>query len=172
MIWLLVLALAALAVAIAIAARRGLLALQDSKQQAWRELESQLVKRQELAARIVELCSRPMEHERDVLDRAAISASAVLAAARSANVHAFAAADKSYRVAFAALFARAAVSAALSGSAGFAALGERMATLDARVDERREQYNATVSILNFRCRAFPYRLVARAAGVAPAPFLP
>ena len=56
-------------------------------------------------------------------------------------------------------------------SAAFRALRERAAKLDARVDERREQYNAAVGMLNFRCQAFPYNLVARTMGMQPAPFL-
>jgi LemA protein len=171
MAWILVLALAALAAAIAIAARRGLAALQDTKQDAWTALETQIVKRQELALRIVALCSSPLQHERETLDRASIAGSAVLAAAKRTHIPALAAADKSHRAAFAAVFAFAARTPPLSGSAGFAALRERMATLDARVDERREQYNSAVSVLNFRCVAFPYSLVARTMGVRPAAFL-
>jgi LemA protein len=56
-------------------------------------------------------------------------------------------------------------------SDAFRALRERAAILDARVDERREQYNTAVSVLNFRCEAFPYNLVARTMGMQPAPFL-
>ncbi|MGH8197397.1 MAG: LemA family protein [Steroidobacteraceae bacterium] len=172
MVWILLLALAALAAAVAMAARRGLVALQDTKQDAWGVLEAQLVKRHELMAQIVALCAKPMRDEREVLDRVSISGSAVLAAAKRTNVPALAAADKSHRTAVAALFARAGSHAPLSASAGFAKLRERTATLDARVDERREQYNSAVSVLNFRCHAFPYSLVARTMGVRPAAFLP
>jgi LemA protein len=169
---LLVLALAALAAAIALAARRGLLALQDSKQDAWRELETQIVKRHHLAIRIIELYSRPMHDEPEALDRAAIAASAVLAAAKAAKVPALAAAEKSYRAAFAALFARADNHPQVAGSAAFASLQQRMATLDARVDERREQYNGAVSVLNFRCDAFPYSVMARVMGLRQEALLP
>jgi len=34
-----------------------------------------------------------------------------------------------------------------------------------------EQYNGAVSVLNFRCQAFPHRWVARSMGMRPAPFL-
>jgi hypothetical protein len=44
-------------------------------------------------------------------------------------------------------------------------------TLDRRVDERRETYNNVVSVLNVRCQAFPYSLVARTMGMRPAAFL-
>lgn len=165
------LALAALAAAVAMAARRGLGALQDSKQGAWSALEAQLVKRQELLAQIVALCARPMRDEPETLDRVSIAGSAVLAAAKRTNIPALAAADKSLRAAVATLFARVGNHPQLAGSAAFTALRGRVTTLDARVDERREQYNAAVSVLNFRCHAFPYSLVARSMGMAPAAFL-
>jgi LemA protein len=172
MAWILMLALAALAAAIAMAARRGLAALQDSKQDAWFALEAQLRKRQELLAMIVALCAKPMHDEREVLDRVSITGSAVLAAAKRSNIPALAAADKALRAAVAILFERVSNHSPLAMSAAFASLRERVATLDVRVDERREQYNAAVSVLNFRCNAFPYRLVARSMRVVPAAFLP
>lgn len=172
MVWLLMLALAALAAAVVIAARRGLAALQDSKQEAWSVLEAQLAKRQELLVQIVALCAKPMRDEPEALDRVSISGSAVLAAAQRTNIPALAAADKAHRAAVAILFDRAGNHPQLAMSAAFTALRERVATLDTRVDERREQYNAAVSVLNFRCHAFPYSLVARSMGMAPAAFLP
>jgi LemA protein len=171
MAWLLLLAVAALAAAIAAAAHRGLDALQDSRQAAWAALEAQLVKRHELMIRIVGLCARLMKYERDVLERVTTSGSAVIAAVRRNNMPALAAADKTHRVATAALFALAENYPQFGTSAAFAALRDRAATLDARVDERREQYNDAVSVLNFRCQAFPYSVVARTTGVRPAAFL-
>ncbi len=172
MAWILVLALAALAVAVAIAARRGLVELQEAKQDAWDALENQLVKRQELMTRIVALCARLLREEQPTLDRVSNAGTAVLAAAKVVNIPALAAADKSHRAAAATLFATAGNYPQLATSAGFAALRERVAMLDARVDERREQYNSAVSVLNFRCDAFPYSLVARSMRVSPAALLP
>jgi LemA protein len=171
MAWILLLALAALAAAVAAAARRGLANLQDSRREAWAALETQLLKRQELMIQIVGLCSRLMRYERDTLGRVSTAGSAVLAAARRANIPALAAADKTHRTAVAALFRLAANYPQFSTSSAFAALRERAQTLDARVDEKREQYNAAVSVLNFRCEAFPYSLVARMMGLRPAGFL-
>ena len=56
-------------------------------------------------------------------------------------------------------------------SRAFKALHQRTQTLDGRVDERREHYNNVVSVLNVRCQAFPYSLVARTMGMRPAAFL-
>lgn len=169
--WLLLLALAALAAAIVLAARRGLSALQDAREEARAALENQLVKRQALMIQIVGLCSRLMRYERETLDRVSTAGSAVLAAARVGNMPALAAADKTHRAASKALFRLAANYPKFDTSAAFRALRERALTLDARVDERREQYNVAVGMLNLRCRAFPYNLVARSIGVEPAPFL-
>ncbi len=171
MAWLLLLALAALAAAVAMAARRGLATLQDSRARAWSALESQLVKRQELMIQIAGLCSRLMKTERDALERVSIAGSAVLAAARQGNLPALAAAEKSHRAACEALFRHAAGYPQFGTSGAFRALRERAATLDARVDEKREAYNDAVSVLNFRCQAFPYSVVARTMGLEPASFL-
>jgi LemA protein len=171
MAWILLLALAALAAAVVAAARRGLANLQDSRQEAWAALETQLFKRQELMIQIVGLCSRLMRYERDTLERVSTAGSAVVAAARRSNIPALVAADKTHRAAVAALFQLAANYPQFSTSAAFAALRDRARTLDARVDEKREQYNSTASVFNFRCQAFPYSVVARTMGMRPAGLL-
>jgi LemA protein len=170
MAWLLLLALAALAAAVVAAARRGLSRLQDSREGAWGALEKQLVKRHELMIQIVGLCARLMKYERATLDRVTASGSAVIAAARRGDMPALAAADKTQRAAAAALFELAANYPQFGTSAAFRALRDRAATLDERVDDRREQYNSAASMLNLRCQAFPYSLVARTMGLRPTPY--
>jgi LemA protein len=171
MAWILMLAFAALAAAVVAAAHRGLSNLQDSHERAWTMLEAQLVKRHEHMIRIVGLCARLMKYERDTIDRVTTTGSAVIAAARRHNMPALAAADKSYRIAAGALFTLASNYPQFGTSAAFTALRERAATLEARVDDKREQYNGAVSVLNFRCQTFPHRWVARSMGLRPAPFL-
>jgi LemA protein len=171
MAWILLLALAALAGAVAAAARRGLANLQDSRDAAWAALEGQLEKRHAHMIQVVGLCARLMTYERDTLERVTTSGSAVIAAARRGNMPALAAADKTYRESADALFRLAANYPQFGTSRAFKALYERARTLDARVDERREAYNAVVSVFNVRCQAFPYSLVARTMGLEPAPFL-
>jgi LemA protein len=171
MAWILVIALAALAAAVAVAARRGLASLQESRAEAWGALENQLEKRHAHMIQVVGLCARLMKYERDTLDRVTNSGSAVIAAARRGNMPALAAADKTYRSAAESLFRLAANYPQFGTSRAFKALHQRATTLDARVDERREHYNNVVSVLNVRCRAFPYSLVARSMGMRPAAFL-
>jgi LemA protein len=171
MAWLLLLALAALAAAVVMAARHGLVALQDGRELALAALEAQLAKRQELMIQIVDLCSRLMRDERETLERVSTAGGAVLAAARGGNLPALAAADQTHRAASEALFRLAANYPQFGSSAAFRALRERAATLDARIDERREHYNTAVSVLNIRCQAFPHSLIARSMGLRAAPFL-
>lgn len=171
MLWIIALASATLITAAAIAARRGLIRLSEARREAWAALESQLVKRQELMTRIVELCARLLHDEHESIERVTQAAGAVLTAARTEDIPALAAAEKSHQAAVATLFALAGNYPQLVGSKAFGAIRERIATLDARVAERREQYNLAASVLNLRCSAFPHRLVAWTAGVHPAVLL-
>jgi len=170
--WLIALAIAALLAAAALLAHRGLLRLSGDRQEAWDALGIQLTKREELITRIVELCARLLHEEHEAIERVTHAAEAVQAAAWREDIPALAAAEQSHQDAVATLFAIAGNYPQLAGSAAFAALRERVATLDGRVAERREQYNSAVSVLNFRCDAFPHRLVARTIGLRPAAFLP
>jgi LemA protein len=171
MAWILLIALAALTAAIAAAARRGLAGLQDARERAWSALETQLVKRHAHMIQIVGLCARLMKYEHDALERVTTSGSAIIAAARRGNMPALAAADKAHRAAVEVLFRLAANYPQFGTSRAFMSLRERALTLDSRVDERREEYNNVVSVLNVRCQAFPYSLVARTMGMRPAAFL-
>ena len=171
MAWILLVALAALAAAVVAAARRGLANLQGSREEAWGALEAQLEKRHAHMIQVVGLCARLMKYERETLDRVTTSGSAVIAAARRRNMPALAAADKTYRAAAESLFRLAANYPQFGTSRAFRALHQRAMTLDGRVDERRETYNNVVSVLNVRCQAFPYSLVARTMGMRPAAFL-
>jgi len=82
MTWIIALAIAALIAAAAITARRGLIRLSDERLQAWDALESQLAKRQELMARIVELCARLLHDKHEAIERVTHAADAVRVAAR------------------------------------------------------------------------------------------
>jgi LemA protein len=171
MLWIIALAIAALAAAAAITARRRLIRLSDERQQAWAAFEEQLAKREKLMARIVLLCARLLHQEHETIERVTQAVDEVQVAVRHEDIPALAAAEKSHQAAVATLFALTGSYPQLTCSQAFAALRDRVATLDARVSERREQYNLAAILLNMRCRAFPHRLVARSAGVHPAALL-
>lgn len=171
MLWIIALAIAALTIAAVVIVRRGLVRLNDDRRQAWAALEAQLAKREELMDRIVQLCARLLHEEHEAIERVTQAVGAVQAAARGQDIPALAAAEKSHQAAVATLFALTGNYPQLTGSQAFAALRDRVVTLDARVSERREQYNLAASMLNMRCSAFPHRFVARSAGVHPAALL-
>ncbi len=169
--WIITLASIALIAAAVVAARRGLVRLNEDRQQAWAALETQLGKRQELITRIVELCARLLHEEHEAIERVTHAADAVLAAARREDIPALAAAEKAHQAAVATLLALTGNYPQLAGSGAFGALRDRVATLDARVADCRERYNLAASILNMRYNAYPYRLVAWSSGVRPAAVL-
>jgi LemA protein len=171
MAWIIALAFAALIIAATLAVRRGLLRLNEDRREAWDALRLQLDKRQELITRIVELCARLLHDEHEDILRVTQAAEAVAAAAWREDIPALAAAEKSHQAAVATLFALTGNYPQLAGSSAFAALRDRVATLDARVAERREHYNLAASVLNLRCAAFPHRFVAQTAGIRPAAVL-
>jgi len=171
MLWIIALPSAALLAVAAVAVHRGLVRLNDQRQQAWDALEIQLTKRHELITRIVELCARLLHQEHEIIERVTQAAGAVQDAARRADIPALAAAEKSHQAAVATLIALAGNYPQLVDSKAFGALRDRVATLDARVAERREQYNLAASMLNMRCGAFPHRIVAWTLGMPPAAVL-
>ncbi len=167
MSWIIVPVLAALAAAvatIAVAVRRGLFRLQSDVAVAWREFTLQLEKRQEHVTAVTTLCARLMRYEQETIDRVIETGRAVQAAARREDIPALASAEKAQHAAVAALLELAGNYAQFANSRAFAALAGRIATLDGRVSERRERYNAAASLLNLRCAVFPNRMVATISG--------
>ena len=164
-------ALAAAAVTVAFAVRRGLVRLCSDVDDAWRAFVEQLEKRQAHVTAMTTLCSRLMRYEREALDRVTETGRIALAAAARHDIPALAGAEKSQHVAVAALLELAGNYPQFAKSRAFAALVDRLATLDGRVAERRERYNEAVSLLNLRCGVFPSRLVATFSGYRRAEFL-
>jgi hypothetical protein len=94
-----------------------------------------------------------------------------MAAVERADIPALASAEKAQQAAIATLIGRAGDYQQFARSRAFGALIGRLATLDGRVAERRERYNAAAGILNLRRNAFPNRWVADLSGYARVEFL-
>lgn len=174
MAWIIVPVLAALAAAaatFAVAMRKGLFLLQREVDEAWREFELQLGKRQQHVTAVVALCAGLMHHEREILERVTETGRNTLAAAARRNLQALAAAEKAQHAAVTTLVDQSGNYPQFARSSAFGALVDRLAILDERVAFRRERYNAAAGILNLRCNAFPSRWVALLSGHARAEFL-
>ena len=164
-------ALAAAAVSVALAVRRGLVRLRGDVDDAWRAFAEQLEKRQAHVTAMTTLCSRLMRYEQEALDRVTETGRITLAAVARHDIPALAGAEKSQHTAVAALLELASNYPLFTKSRAFAALVDRLATLDGRVTDRRELYNEAVSLLNLRCAVFPSRLLAGLSGYGRAEFL-
>ena len=164
-------ALAAAAVTVAFALRRGLVRLRGDVDDAWRAFAEQLEKRQAHVTAMTTLCSRLMRYEQEALDRVTETGRVAQAAAARRDIPALAGAEKAQHAAVAALFELAGHYPQFVKSRAFAALVDRLATLDGRVADRRERYNEAVSLLNLRCGVFPSRLVASFSGYRRAEFM-
>jgi hypothetical protein len=164
-------ALAAAAVTVALAVRRGLFRLRGDVDDAWRAFAEQLEKRQAHVTAMTRLCSGLMRDEQEALDRVTETGRIAIAAAARRDIPALAGAEKAQHMAVAALLEFAGNYRQFANSRAFAALVDRLATLDRRVAARRERYNEAVSVLNLRCGAFPNRLVAEFSGFVRAEFL-
>ena len=164
-------ALAAAAVTVALAVRRGLFRLRGDVDDAWRAFAEQLEKRQAHVTAMTTLCSRLMHYEQEALDRVTETGRIALAASARRDIPALASAEKTQHAAVAVLLELAGNYPQFAKSRAFAALVARLATLDRRVTDRREQYNEAVSLLNLRCGVFPNRLVAGLSGFARLEFL-
>jgi hypothetical protein len=174
MAWIIVPVLAALAATAlsgAFAVRRGLFRLRGDVELAWCEFALQLRKRQEFITAVTALCSRQMHHEQETLERVIESGRAMMAAVERADIAALAGAEKAQNAAVATLFDRAGSYPQFARSRAFGALVRRLATLDGRVAERRERYNAAAGLLNLRRNAFPNRWVANLSGYTRVEFL-
>ena len=164
MIWVIVPAIAVLLAFFAILVRSGLLRLRESVHQSWASLDSLLLERHDLLAKLIDLCGRHMRYEQDVLERVSRAAATTFDAAAREDIPALAAAEKTIRSSVAGLLALAENYPALCREPGFLQLRERVLCADAAIIERRELYNSAVNLLNVRGQAFPHRLVARAIG--------
>lgn len=166
MAWILALALAiaALPTLVAILLRAGLARLRESVRQSWTGLDALLIRRHDLLPELVDLCARHMPDEQEIFERLSRAGTAVLQATARQDVPALAAADAVLRQSLARLLSLTGNYQRLRADSAFLDLRERLARIEASIAEHRERYNSAVNLLNVRCQAFPYRVIARAGG--------
>jgi LemA protein len=158
-------AVAALAYALVI--YNGLISTRNEVDRTWANIDVVLQKRFDLIPTLVEICSGYMQHERDVLR--------VVTAARSGWNSATKLDDKvrtagEAGVALRSLFAVAENYPVLRANETFAQLLQALTTLEQQIADRRELYNAAVTLYNTRIELVPDRWVARLSGFAERPF--
>jgi len=162
--WVIVPAIAALLALFAILIRSGLLRLRDSVRKSWTSLDSLLLERHDLLAKLTELCARHMRYEQDAPERVSRADVATFDAAARQDIPALAAAEKTLCASVATLLALAENYPVLCREPDFLRLRERVLCTGAAIIEHRELYNSAVNLLNVRSRVFPHRMIARAMG--------
>jgi len=164
MTWVIVPAIAALLALFAILIRSGLLRLRNSVRKSWASLDSLLLERHDLLAKLVDLCVRHMRYEQHALERVTRADVATFGAAAREDIPALVAAEKTLCASIATLLALAENYPVLRMEPDFLRLRERVLCIGAAIIEHRELYNSAVNLLNVRSQAFPHRMIARVIG--------
>lgn len=155
------LALAATAVALSGCGYNEMIALRESVEGAWAQVENQLQRRNDLIPNLVEVTKGYAAHEREVFAQVADARSRLIAAgSRAEKIDA--AADLGS--ALSRLLAIAERYPDLKASAQFARLSDELAGTENRIATERRRYNEAVRAYNTRIKSFPALIVARLFG--------
>jgi LemA protein len=150
-----------------IATYNHLSALRQRLKRAWSSLDALARERHDELTKLVDLCAAPLGAEPDALARLDEARTALLGARNTQDPEALGRAEGTLRERLAALLALAARTPAVASAPAFAQIKERLATLDAQIAGRREEYNGVVLENNIAIEQFPQRVVAGIAGLRP-----
>ena len=142
-------------------------ALRHRLRRAWSSLDALARERHDELTKLLDLCAKPLDSERNAFARLDEARTAVLGARNTQDPEALGRAEGRLREQLAALLALASRSPALTAAPGFAQIRNRLAVLDAQIVQRREDYNAVVLENNIAIDQFPQRVVAGIAGLRP-----
>jgi LemA protein len=136
-----------------ISTHNALVSLKHGVARAWSNIDVLLVQRHAELPKLVEACRQHQAFERDTLER-------VVAARAQGDTAALGVAETALRGGLGQLFAVVEAYPALKADASFAALIERITTLEDGIADRRETYNEAVNLFNVRIEQFPDSIVA------------
>jgi LemA protein len=138
----------------------GLVRLRNEVKLAWSNIDVLLVQRHDELPKLIEVCKRYMQHERETLERVTQARSQVEAARQAGNVSSVSAAESVMRSGLANLYAVAERYPELKADALFRNLSGRISALETAITDRREIYNDAVNAQNVRIETFPDSIVA------------
>lgn len=143
----------------------NLVMLRHNAAQAWANVDVLLRQRHDELTKLVTVCARYMQHERTLIERVATVRGALAEARERQDVHALGPLERGLATDVSRLTALAEGYPALKADASFLQLQRRIAELETAIADRREFFNATVTINNTQIRQFPNLLFARAFGM-------
>jgi LemA protein len=127
---------------------------------AWSNIDVLLVQRHDELPKLVEVCKRYMQHERETLEAVTQARSRVDAARHSGDVGSVSTAEGAMRGSLANLYAVAERYPDLKADQMFRNLAARISALETAIADRREIYNDAANAQNVRIETFPDSMVA------------
>ena len=149
----------------------GLVRLRNEVKLAWSNIDVLLVQRHDELPKLIEVCKRYMQHERETLERVTQARSQVEAARQAGNVTSVSAAEGVMRSGLANLYAVAERYPELKADTVFRNLSARISALETAITDRREIYNDAATAQNVRIETFPDSIVAGMSNFEPAHLL-
>jgi LemA protein len=141
-----------------IGAYNSLVQLKHNVDKAWSNIDVLLKQRHDEIPKLVKVCERYMQHERETLERVIQARNAAAAADSIAGK---ASAEGALGGLLGKLFALVESYPDLKANQGFLSLQSRVSSLEDQIADRRELYNESVNLINVRIEQFPDVLVAR-----------
>ena len=127
---------------------------------AWSNIDVLLVQRHDELPKLIEVCKRYMQHERETLERVTQARSGVETARTSGDVASVSAAEGALRSGLANLYAVAERYPELKADTVFRNLAARISALETAIADRREIYNDAANAQNIRIETFPDAIIA------------
>ncbi|MCU0869975.1 MAG: LemA family protein [Burkholderiales bacterium] len=143
-----------------ISTHNTLVSLKHGVARAWSNIDVLLVQRHAELPKLVEACRQHQAFERDTLERVVAARARVQTAREQGDPGALGVAETALRGGLGQLFAVVEAYPDLKADASFAALIERITTLEDGIADRRETYNEAVNLFNVRIEQFPDSIVA------------
>ena len=138
----------------------GLVRNRNEVKLAWSNIDVLLVQRHDELPKLIEVCNRYMQHERETLERVTQARSQVEAARQAGNVVSVSAAEGAMRSGLANLYAVAERYPDLKADTMFRNLSARISALETAIADRREIYNDAANAQNVRIEIFPDTIIA------------
>ncbi|MBA3581449.1 MAG: LemA family protein [Gammaproteobacteria bacterium] len=148
-----------------------LVMLKHNVAKAWANIDILLKQRHDELPKLVEVCKRYMQHERQTLDSVMQARAQSFKASEEKNINAFGSAEAALRTSVGQLFAVAENYPELKADQLFRNLSQRISALENQIADRREYYNDSVNLNNVRIEQFPDIIIARLTGFREKPLL-
>lgn len=142
-----------------------LVMLKHNVAKAWANIDVLLRQRHDELRKLIVVCAEYMRHERALIERVAAARTRLAAAQQRADTGEVAALDRDLRGDVAHLLALAEAYPELKANEHLLQVQKRISALETAIADRREFFNATVTINNVQIAQFPYSVLAALAGM-------